>query len=105
MDKLERVQQSEMVKGLKHLPDEESLKKLELISLEKRCHKEDFINVYKSPKGGCKEDGAKLFSVAPSHRIRGNGQVLKHRRVPVNISKHFLTDRVTKHQQMVVQRV
>jgi len=35
--------------------------------------------------------------VVPSDRIRGNGHKLKHRRFPLNISKHFFTVRVTEH--------
>jgi len=45
----------------------------------------------------CKEDEARLFPVVPRDRIRGNGHKLKHRRIFLNISKHFFTVRVTKH--------
>lgn len=38
----------------------------------------DFMNVYKYLKGVCKVYGAKLFSVVPSARTRGNGNKLKH---------------------------
>ncbi|KAK4816698.1 hypothetical protein QYF61_020582 [Mycteria americana] len=63
MHLLERVQQRavEMSKALEHLSSEERLSELGLLSLVQRRLTGDLIDIEKGLKGGCKEDGVRLF--------------------------------------------
>jgi len=60
---------------------------------------------FKYLKGGCQEDGAKLFSVVPSDRTRGNGHRLKQKKLHVSMRKKFFTLRVTEHWNRLPREV
>ena len=61
--------------------------------------------MYKYLKGGCKEDGSRLFSVLFSARTRGDGHKLKHKRFPLNMRNHFSPVRVTEHWHRLSREV
>lgn len=72
LNTLERVQQrsTKVIKGPECVCYKERLRELELLSHEKRRLGEVLSVAYKYQKGGCKEDGAKIFSLVPNDGTR-----------------------------------
>jgi len=104
---LERVwwRAMRMMRGQRHLSYEERLRELGLFSLKKRRLRGDLINAHKYLKGRCQKNGAKLFSVVPSDRTRGNGHKLKHKKFHLNMRKNFLTLRVAENWNRLPREV
>ncbi|KAL9821504.1 uncharacterized protein GJ701_016605 isoform 1-T4 [Geothlypis trichas] len=65
----------------------------------------DLTNVHKLLQGGCKEDGSRLFPGVPSDSTRGDGRIMKHRRLPLNIRNLLFPVRVTEHGHRLPRKV
>jgi len=86
-----------MIRGLEHLSDEEKLRELGLLSLEKRRLQGDLMAAFQYLKGAYWKDGENTFSGACCDRTRSNGFKLREGRFRLDIRNTFFTMRVVKH--------
>ena len=87
-----------MIKSLEHLPCEEKLNNLGLLSLGTRRLRGDLINVYRYLNGGGRQmDQARLFSVVKS------GLKLAHRKFHTNMQNFMI--RMMEHWNRLPREV
>ncbi|RMC04483.1 hypothetical protein DUI87_18928 [Hirundo rustica rustica] len=89
-----------LIRGIKDLPCEDTLRKLWLLRLEKRRLYGDLIATMQYPKGptGTLEQ---LFCRNSIDRTRSNGYKLKQGKFYLYIRKKFFTVRLVRHWKML----
>jgi len=75
IQKIEHIQKraTKIIQGMEHLPYENRLRKLWLLSPENKRLQGDLIAAFQSLKGGYNREGNRLFSRICGDRTRGNG--------------------------------
>ena len=79
---MERIQRlaTRMVKGMRELPYEERLRRLNIFSLERRRLRGDLILAYNICHGRLDLPHAEFFETPAERDLRGHGFKLRHRR-------------------------
>jgi len=65
------------IQGMEHLPYENRLREMALFRLNEKRLWEDLRTAFQYLKGGCEEEGDRLFSMVCCYRIRENDVKLK----------------------------
>ena len=86
-----------MIPELRHLPYEERLKRLNLITLEQRRLRGDLIEVFKLVKGFEDMDYKKLFKIHDINITRGHSYKFFTPHARLDVRKQFFSIRVIKH--------
>ena len=96
---LEKVQRraTRLVTQIRHLPYQDRLKKLKLLSIEDRALRGDLIETYKILTGKLNVDRERFFEVNDDDRLRGHHLKLKKRRSNGVLRSKFFSNRVVTH--------
>jgi len=107
MDLLEHMQRraAKMIRGMKHLSYEASLRELRLFRLEKRRLWEDLIAAFQYLKGAYKTAGERLFTRPCRGRTRRNGFKLEEGGFRLDIRKNFFAMSVLRHWNRLPREV
>ena len=76
-----------MIRGLQHLPYNDRLRELGLLSLEKRRLRGELIAAFQDLQGASKQEGRQLFERGDKSRTRGNGLKLKEGRLRLDVGE------------------
>ena len=96
LQRLERVQRraTKLIREIRHLPYQERLLKLDLITIKDRALRGDLIEVYKILTGKMNIDPGQFFVLQKDARTRGHQLKLEKKRVSHHYRNKFFTNRV-----------